>query len=106
MDILCLMENIIVEDRTTETPEQALEREVLLAGKMIAGFTIQVSGARPSVGLGALAWVLGMGAARTGADIEDVLEAVRNHYNGTQAAIAEAMEASEAEEIKAASTLS
>ncbi len=100
------MENIIVEDRTSETPEQALEREVLLAGRMIAGFTIQVSGARPSVGLGALAWVLGMGAARTGADLEEVVESVRNHFNGTQAAIAEAANADQEEETKAASNLS
>lgn len=83
------MDKIIVEDRTSETDEQKLEREVLNAGKLIAGFTIQVSGARPPVGLGALAWVLGMGAARTGAKLEDVLEAVKNHYEGTVAAIAD-----------------
>jgi hypothetical protein len=89
------MEKIIVEDRTIETVEQKLEREVLLAGKLIAGFTIQVSGARPPVGLGALAWVLGMGAARTGASLDDVLEAVKNHYQGAQAAMADEAEADE-----------
>jgi len=83
------MDKIMFEDRTTETPEQKLEREVLLAGKLIAGFTIQVSGARPPVGLGALAWVLGMGAARTGASLDDVLDAVRSHYEGTVAAMAD-----------------
>jgi len=83
------MDKIIVEDRTSETPEQKLEREVLLAGKLIAGFTIQVSGARPPVGLGALAWVLGMGAARTGASLDEVLDAVRSHYDATVAAMAD-----------------
>jgi hypothetical protein len=83
------MDKIIVEDRSTETSDQTLEREVLIAGRLIAGFTIQVSGARPPVGLSALAYVLGIGAARTGASLDDVLDAVRRHYEGTQEAMAE-----------------
>lgn len=82
------MDKIIVEDRTTETEDQALEREVLAAGRLIAGFTVRVSGARPPVGLSALAYVLGMGSARTDADLDEVLEAVRRHYEGTRAAMA------------------
>ena len=82
------MDKIIVEDRTTETPQQILDREVLAAAQLIAGFTIHVSRARPPVGLGALSYVLGMGTARTGADIEEVLALIRQHYDGTQAQMA------------------
>jgi len=82
------MDKIIVEDRTTETPDQVLEREVLAAGRLIAGFTVRVSGARPPVGLSALAYVLGMGAARTDAELDEVLDAVRKHFEGTRAAMA------------------
>ncbi len=81
------MAKINFEDRTAETPEQSLAREVFAAGQLIAGFTIQVTGARPPVGLGALAFVLGMGAARTGASLDEVLGAVRHHFDVAQAAM-------------------
>jgi hypothetical protein len=81
------MEKIHFEDRTTETPEEKLEREVFQAGRLLVGFTIQVSGARPPVGLGALSYALGMGAARVGATLEDVIEAVKLHYEATQEAM-------------------
>ena len=84
MSTLSGMEKIIVEDRTTETPQQALDREVLAAAQLIAGFTIHVSKARPPVGLGALTYVLGMGIARTGADLEEVVGLLRKHYEGTR----------------------
>jgi hypothetical protein len=84
MTILTKMEKIIVEDRTTETPQQALDREVLAAAQLIAGFTIHVTGARPPVGLGALTYVLGMGTARTGADVEEVISLLRKHHASTQ----------------------
>jgi hypothetical protein len=89
------MDKIIVEDRTEETLEQKLEREIFAAGKLLVGFTIQLSGARPVVGLGALAYALGMGAARVGASLEDVLNAVRVHYEATQAAMQDEAEAQE-----------
>jgi hypothetical protein len=81
------MEKILFEDRTTESPEEKLEREVFQAGRLLVGFTIQVSGARPPVGLGALSYALGMGAARVGATLEDVIEAVKVHYEATQEAM-------------------
>ncbi len=84
MSILSGMGKIIVEDRTTETPQQALDREVLVAAQLIAGFTIHVSKARPPVGLGALTYVLGMGIARTRADVEEVVALLRKHYDGTR----------------------
>ena len=89
------MDKIIVEDRTTETVEQKLEREIFAAGKLLVGFTIQVSGARPVVGLGALTYALGMGAARVGASLEDVMSAVRVHYEATQAAMQDEAESKE-----------
>jgi hypothetical protein len=101
------MGKIHFEDRTVETREQKLEREVVTAGKLLVGFTIQVSGAQPAVGLGALMYALGMGAARVGAPLETVLESVRQHYEGTLAAMeAEAEEAeAEGEEEKPTSSL-
>lgn len=89
------MAKIIVEDRSTETAEQKLAREVFTAGQLIAGFTLQVCGPRPPVGLGALSYVLGMGAARTGASLDSVLEAVKQHFEAAQAAMAAEDSASE-----------
>ena len=83
------MDKIVFEDRTRETPEQKLEREVFDAGRLLVGFTIQVSGARPPVGLGALSYALGMGAARVGATLEDVLAAVTLHFEATKEAMVE-----------------
>jgi hypothetical protein len=74
------MEKIIVDDRTAETPEQKLQREVHTAGELLVGFTMQITGARPSIGLGALAFALGMGGARTGASLDQIMAAVRHHY--------------------------
>jgi hypothetical protein len=88
---LCRMDTsnkIIVEDHTTETAEQRLAREVLTAGQLVVGFTIQVSGARPPVGLGALAFALGMGGARVGATLEQIQAAVRYHYEQTRSLMA------------------
>src|SRR5688572_12025249 len=79
---------IIVEDHTKETAEQRLAREVLTAGQLVVGFTIQVSGARPPVGLGALAFALGMGGARVGASLEQIQAAVRYHYEQTRGLMA------------------
>ena len=79
----------MVEDRTTETAAQKLEREVVAAGQLLVGVTIQVSGARPAVGLGALAYAIGMGTARVGASLDEVLAAVKEHYEGTCAAMRE-----------------
>lgn len=84
MSTLFLMEKILVDDRTTETQEQKLEREVFAAGQLLVGFTIQVCGARPAVGLGALTFALGMGAARVGASLDEILKAVRMHYDATE----------------------
>jgi hypothetical protein len=81
------MDKIIVEDRSTETPEQKLEREVFAAGQLIVGFTIHVCGPRPPVGLGALAYALGMGAARTGASLDAVLASVKQHFDATKLAV-------------------
>ena len=95
MFTLAIMDKIIVEDRTVETPEDKLEREVFVAGQLLVGLTIQVSGARPAVGLGALSYALGMGSARIGAELDDVLAAVRHHFEATQEAMDEEREAAE-----------
>ena len=87
------MDKIIVDDRTAESPEQKLQREVHTAGELLVGFTMQITGARPSVGLGALAFALGMGGARTGASLDQIIAAVRHHYVTTLIAMqGEAME--------------
>src|SRR5688572_617686 len=93
---------IIVEDHTKETAEQRLAREVLTAGQLVVGFTIQVSGARPPVGLGALAFALGMGGARVGATLDQIQEAVRFHYEQTRELMqSEASEDEEEDEAEA-----
>jgi len=81
------MDKILFEDRTTESPEQQLQREVVEAGRLLVGATIHISGARPAVGLGALTYALGMGAARVGASLEDVFDAIKLHYEATKQAM-------------------
>ena len=93
MSILHAMNKIMVEDRTIESPEQMVERESIAVGRLLVGFTIQVSGARPAVGLGALAYAIGMGAARTGAPLGEILAEIRRHYEGTRDAMREEAEA-------------
>jgi hypothetical protein len=68
------------EDRTTEAKDEAYARRVTKTGELLMLAAMQFSEATPAIGLGGLALALGRGAARTGADLEQVLEAVRQHY--------------------------
>ena len=103
MSTLCAMGNIVVEDRTTESAEDKLDRESINVGQLVVGFTIQVSGARPAVGLGALAYAIGMGSARTGASLNDVIAEIKRHYEGTHTAMREEADAAEADALKGTS---
>jgi hypothetical protein len=76
------------EDRTDETTEERLARRVANAGQFLMMAAIQVSDSTPAVGVGGLALALGQGAARSGADLDEVLEAVRAHYEEAAAAMA------------------
>jgi hypothetical protein len=75
------MSAIEFEDRTTETPEAATWREITAASHAIMGTTIVVSRGNPAVGLGALALALGKGAARAGASLEEVTQAMKDAYD-------------------------
>ena len=87
------MHKIVVDDRTAETPAQALEREVVAVGRLIAGFTLQVSDGRPDLGLAALAFATGVGVARTGTSLDEVVALIRQHYDGACAAMRDDPEA-------------
>jgi hypothetical protein len=75
------MSGIEFEDRTQESPDVAVGRQVEAVSHILIGTTIAASQGNPSIGLGALALALGLGAARTGADIEEVLGAVRKSFD-------------------------
>lgn len=77
------------EDRTDETPEQTIARRTEQASQLLMLAAIQVSDSTPAVGVGGLALALGEAAARTGADIEDVVAAVRNEHARVFSVIAE-----------------
>ena len=81
--------SIPFEDRTNETPEQVLARRTEMASQLLIMAAIQVSDANASVGVGGLALALGQAAARTGADIDDVVNAVRAEHDRVQALVAE-----------------
>jgi hypothetical protein len=74
------MSRIEFEDRTQEPPAVAANRQVEAASQAIIGTTILVSQGDPSIGLGALTRALGQGAARTGASLDEVIEALRASY--------------------------
>ena len=74
------MRSITYEDRTQDTQELALERRVVAAGKFLIQAAISVSGSSPALGLNALAMALGQGSRRTGANLEEVLAAVRYYF--------------------------
>jgi hypothetical protein len=76
------------EDRSDESGDQVLARRVAKAGQLLLLAAVQVSDATPAVGVGALALALGHGAARTGAALDQVLDAVRQYYASSVAAIA------------------
>ncbi len=81
--------NILFEDRSEETPQQQLERRIIVAGQMMIHVAIQASQGSPEIGLNALALALGQGAARVGAPIEDILASVRRYYEGRQSEVSE-----------------
>jgi hypothetical protein len=83
------MARIEFEDRTQEAPTATVTRQVEAVSHVIIGTTIVASKGNPSVGLGALALALGQGAARTGAPLEDILEAVQKSYEAGLAQLAE-----------------
>jgi hypothetical protein len=80
MVMLRSMSGIEFEDRTQESPELTVTRQVEAVSSILIGTTIAASQGNASVGLGALALALGQGAARTGAVLDDVLDAVRKSY--------------------------
>jgi hypothetical protein len=71
------MSQIDYEDRTTESPETAVHRQVEAASYAIIGTAITASQGNPAIGLGALALALGQVIARTGASLDDVIEAIK-----------------------------
>jgi hypothetical protein len=76
------------EDRTEETAEQVLARRTELASHLLIMTAIHVSDATPAVGIGGLSLALGQAAARTGADIDEILTAVRAEHERVQALLA------------------
>lgn len=78
------MSQIEFEDRTNETPVSAATRKVAAVSQLLIRTTIAASEGNPSVGLSALAFTLGHGAARTGADLEEVLAGVRSAFEAGQ----------------------
>jgi hypothetical protein len=75
------------EDRTVESTEDLMNRRVYQAGQILIQAAIQVSNSTPAVGLSALALALGQGTARTGASIDEVIDAVRHYYGATLEAL-------------------
>jgi hypothetical protein len=81
--------SIEVEDRTEESSEAALARRIAPAGQLLILAAIEVSDATPVVGMGGLALALGQGAAKVGANIDEVVRAVRQHFEAAALARAE-----------------
>jgi hypothetical protein len=73
--------SIEFEDRTNETLEEEFQRRVGEVGQILVATTVQASEFNPAIGLSALALVLGQGAARTGASLDQVLAAVTYHFH-------------------------
>ena len=74
------MSRIEFDDRTTETPEVAARRHVEDVARVIMGTTVAASHGVPAVGIAALIIALGRGAARTGASLDDVVQAIKTVY--------------------------
>ena len=75
------MSHIEFEDRTTESTEGAVHRHVEEVSRAIIGTTILASQGSPSVGMAALIMAVGVGAARTGASLDQVIEAIKSAYD-------------------------
>lgn len=65
------MSPMIYEDRTTETPEQALEREFLGAGAVLATHAAAMCQGNPQIMVRALAAALALVSAQTGLSVEE-----------------------------------
>jgi hypothetical protein len=63
-----------------QTQPDADAQRVVGVAQAIVTTAIVASQGNPGVGLGALALALGQGVARTGADLDEVLERVREAY--------------------------
>ena len=74
------MANFIFEDRTEETPQQALDRKALGAAFQIAHAAFGVSQGDPVLAVHALATALSLAVARTDAPLDEILDYVRSRH--------------------------
>lgn len=89
MTSLPVMSPMIYEDRTTETPEQAHERELLGAGAVLATHAAALCQGNPQIMVRALAVTLGLVSAQLGLSLEETEELLREKRRVAESALRE-----------------
>lgn len=94
MSTLRDMSQILFEDRTNETPEQAASRQIMGAALLVANTAFGVAQGHPAVATRVLAAALGIAVARTGAPLDEVIALLKESHAGAKAALDEQLRVS------------